>query len=532
MRQRGWRMWIAAATLSLGGELVDAQSTAKLAAPGWTRDDAAHLLRRAAFGGTPEQIDRFHALGRQGAVSELVDYEKVKAAFEPPSVMPYEPPPFYKEGPLAPEERQEVIRIRRQNHIIEFSNMSEWWLRRMISTPRPLEEKLTLFWHGHFTSGMREVENPRFLYDQNQLFRRLAKGSFGELVKAISADPAMLRYLDNVSNVAGHPNENYARELLELFTMGEGNYSENDIKAVARAFTGWTINRATGTPFFEMQKHDFGFKALFGQFRRFNGYDVVDLILAQPATAKHVAHELWVYFAGTEPDPAVLTYLASTFQRSNFSIEALLRAMFMHDAFYAPAVKFAAVKSPAELVVGTYRLLELPPSNAASLATALRRMGQELFQPPNVKGWDGGLKWINTSTLLERYNFVVGALYGNEAPREGEQMAMRMQQMMSDMPPEMASELKLATRDPNVDQPPFDPAPLLRKYKLDTAEKIVDHFASRLLQQPLPERMRRTLLDRLKSQVGDSPNWDSESATTAIRGLIHLIVSTPEYQVE
>ncbi|GMU36014.1 MAG: DUF1800 family protein [Phycisphaerae bacterium] len=526
MRARAVRLWGLGliGALATGGDVAWADDPLRSTTDSWTRDDAAHLLRRAGFGGTPEEIDRLHALGKAAAVDRLVGYEQFKANFEPPSILPYEPPAFMKEGPLSPEERQEVIRIRRQNTIVQAQNLCEWWLRRMITTPRPLEEKLVLFWHGHFTSGLREVEQPRFLYDQNELFRRYAKGSFGTLTKAVSYDPAMLRYLDGVNNVASHPNENYARELLELFTMGPGAFSENDVKSVARAFTGWTINRATGTLEFQEKEHDYGFKPLFGQFRRYNGVEVVDPILAQPATAKFIARKLWVYFAGTEPDAALLNALANVLRGSGYKIDVLLRKMFLSDAFYAPQVRFQAVKSPAELIAGTYRALEIRPLNANAMVAAMRRMGHELFQPPNVKGWDGGVKWVNTSTLLERYNFATVPLYGADAPREGEMM----QRMMQDTPGGMA----IAQRDANLDQPPYDPLPVLERYDLRTPEQVVDHYVKRLLQQEIPDDQRAALVAHLREH--EIHRWDTpkEAVAAAVRGLIHLIISTPEYQVQ
>lgn len=488
----------------------------------WTRDDAAHLLRRAGFGGPPEEIDALYALGRQGAVARLVDYERINVSFEPPSVLPLQPPPGLKESVLTAEQRQELVRFRRQNNIAQFLNISEWWTRRMISTPRPLEEKLTLFWHGLLTSGMREVDVPRMLYDQNELYRHYAKAHFPDLIRRVSYDPAMLRYLDNVSNVASHPNENYARELMELFTLGVGNYQESDIKSVARAFTGWTINRATGSAYFDAREHDYGFKPLFGQVRRFNGIETLDVILSQPAATRHLARELWVYFAGTEPDEELLAALGATLRSSNFDVGLLLRKMFLSDAFYDPRVRFQAVKSPAELIAGTYRALGIQPVNAAVLVQAMRRMGQELFQPPNVKGWDGGVKWINTSTLLERYNFATHALYGSEAPREESMMSM-----MAPLPG-----LAPVRRDPNLDQPPFDPAPILERYNLHTPEEIVDHFIQRLLGQPLDDESRQALIERLRERKVHHKETPKEEVDQAIRGLIHLIISTPEYQVE
>lgn len=487
----------------------------------WTREDAAHLLRRAGFGGAPEDIDALFALGREGAVAHLVDYDRIIVSFEPPSILPVRPPTMFKESELTPEQHQELVRFRRQNNIIQFANISEWWLRRMVTTPRPLEEKLVLFWHGLLTSGMREVESPRMMYAQNELFRRYAKSHYTDLIRRICYDPAMLRYLDNVSNVASHPNENFARELLELFTLGPGNYRESDIQSVARAFTGWTVNRSTGMAYFDARNHDYGFKPLLGQVRRFNGIETLDVILAQPAASRHLARKLWVFFAGSEPDEELLKALADVLRRSNYDVSALLRRMFLSDAFYDPSLRFQAVKSPVELVVGTYRTLGIQPLNAAVCVQSLRRMGQELFQPPNVKGWDGGLKWINTSTLLERYNFATSPLYGAEA-RRGE-LTMSMTMTLPGLMP--------ARRDLNLDQPPFDPGPIMERFNLRSPEDIVDHFAMRLLYRPLHGDARQALIDFLRTRNLHAKGTAKEDVNQAIRGLIHLIISTPEYQV-
>jgi len=496
-----------------------------IASADWSREHAAHLLRRAGFGGTPEEIDRFTRLGRRGAVYALVYYERQSARFQPPTVLPYQPPPFKDVQEPTQEQREAYVRMRRQNEAAQLANVSEWWIRRMIGTPRPLEEKLVLFWHGHLTSGIREVQNARFMFDQNNLFRRFASGNYRELLLRVAADPAMLRYLNNASNVARQPNENFARELLELFTLGEGHYSERDVKEVARAFTGWSIDPRTGAFTYNPRDHDDGVKILFGRYGRFQGTEVIDIILEQPQAARFMADKVWRWLAGTAPGEPLLAAMAAELRRSRFEVKPLIENILLSDAFYAPEVRWAMVKSPVDLVVGTCRLLEIDLYNAAEMTRALKMMGQQLFQPPNVKGWDGGVAWINTATLFERYNFAAGLIYGGQAPR-----ARHLTGDLLEDPAPMAAVIRPAKRDLNTDQPMFDPSPILRKYHLDSAEAIVDHFVARLWQREPDPATREALVEHVRRLGGDIKP-DGADTAAAVRGLIHLLISSPEYQV-
>ncbi len=524
--RRGCALPRCAVLLSLSVVMPGAAAESPLAASTeWSRDHAAHLLRRAGFSGTPDEIERFTQMGRRSAVYTLVHYERQTARFQPPTVLPYQPPPFKDMGEPTQEQREAYVRIRRQNEAAQLANITEWWIRRMISTPRPLEERLVLFWHGHLTSGIREVQSARFMFDQNNLFRRYAYGDYRELLLRIAADPAMLRYLDNDNNVAREPNENFARELLELFTMGEGHYAERDIKEVARAFTGWSVDGRTGQFTYNQRNHDDGVKMLFGRYGRFQGTEVIDVILQQPQTARFMADKLWRHLAGTAPSDALLDAMALELRRARFDFRPLIEKILLSDAFYEDGVRWAMVKSPVDLVVGTCRLLEIDLYDAAEMSRMLRLMGQQLYQPPNVKGWDGGVAWINTATLFERYNFANGLIYGSEAPRPRNPANALLEDNM-----EMAPFVKAARRDPNSDQPPFDPAPMLRKYRLDSAEAIVDHFVARLWQRT-PEAAQRAALIAHVRRVGGDLKPDGADTAAAVRGLIHLLISAPEYQV-
>jgi uncharacterized protein (DUF1800 family) len=272
----------------------------------------------------------------------------------------------------------------------------------MIHTDSPLTERMTLFWHNHFTSAIQKVKIPRLLYHQNLLLRRHALGSFRTLVHAVSRDPAMVIYLDSHWNKKSHPNENFARELLELFTLGEGFYTEQDIKEAARAFTGWQVSRKTGEFQFRPRLHDFGEKIFLGRRGRFNGDDIIDIVLDHPRTAVHITERVWTAFISDIPDPAEVEKLAHVFRVSDYSIRALIREMLLTANFWAASNRRALIKSPVELLVGTIRMYRIPVRKPEILPRISRRLGQDLFNPPTVKGWPVSTGWITTATLLDR----------------------------------------------------------------------------------------------------------------------------------
>lgn len=263
---------------------------------------------------------------------------------------------------------------------------------------------MTLFWHGHFTSGFREVRSSHLLYQQNQLLREHALGNFYQLLLRISTDPAMLIYLDSARNRKEQPNENYARELMELFTLGEGQYTEADIKAAARAFTGWTIDDRQFR--FRRRQHDYDDKTFMGRTGPWNGGDIIQIILEQPAAHHYIVTRLWEFFCYDEPERSVVRGLSTTFRKNDFDIRPVVRQILTSRGFYSIQSRGRRIKSPVQLSVGTIRALGITEYDALALNRVLGEMGQVLFQPPNVKGWDGGHKWINTATLFSRYNFV------------------------------------------------------------------------------------------------------------------------------
>ena len=276
----------------------------------------------------------------------------------------------------------------------------------MIATDSPMTERMTLFWHNHFTSQLPKVKWPSLMLQQNILLRHEALGNFATMLRAISKDPAMLIYLDNISNKKSHPNENFARELLELFTLGEGHYTEQDIKEAARAFTGWTVDRKSGKFRFNPRVHDFGKKTFLGRTGRFDGDDIIDIILEQNRTAEFITGKFYRAFVSPEIDEAEVARIAAVFRKSGYEIKALMYEILTTDALKREANRELLIKSPIELVVGTLRTFETPDTMGRYLFRVTRAMGQELFNPPNVKGWPGGKAWITTGSLVERRSFL------------------------------------------------------------------------------------------------------------------------------
>ena len=377
----------------------------------WNRRLAAHLLRRAGFGGSPADIDRFTSLSPAAAAEALVRFDDASA--EPPLLQPQLIPPlgmYAKGAPVDDTAVQARKAFQMQNNAIRRDNLialQTWWLERMIAAPNPLQEKMTLFWHGHFTSSPEKGTTEQELLAQNQLFRTFALGNIRELAQRVSQDPAMLRYLDNNVNVKAHPNENYARELMELFTLGIGNYTEQDVRESARAFTGWTFRRNpddTGAFLANPRQHDDDPKTFLHQTGNFDGTDIVRIIFAQPACARFFATELLAFYVYEDPEPGLVDQVAALLVRHDFELRPVMATLLASNVFYSARAYRALVKSPVEFVVGTHQLFGVSTVARVELG-ALRAMGQVLFYPPNVKGWDGGAAWLNSQTVLTRENF-------------------------------------------------------------------------------------------------------------------------------
>ncbi len=304
--------------------------------------------------------------------------------------------------------RRKINQQIRLNERDSIASLQNWWLNRMLTTPAPLQEKMTFYFHGHFTTAaIQKGVDPLMVFNQNQLFRQYALGNLRELTWAVSTDPAMLIYLDNATNVAKHPNENYARELMELFTLGVDHYTEQDVREAARAWSGWIVNRKTGQARFAPRRHDDGTKTFLGQTGNWSGQDIVDIIYRQPACAEFWANSLLNFFVYNNPEPELVTAVSGLIRSHDYELHPVMSTLLRSNLFFSPRAYRALVKSPVEFLVGTYKAFGVPQIGDQG-QRALNQMGQVLFNPPNVAGWPGGANWLTSQTLIARQNFVAG----------------------------------------------------------------------------------------------------------------------------
>ena len=458
----------------------------------------AHLMRRAGFGASRDELEERVAKGYEATVEELLEPE-VNGI-----------PPFH-EGIL-------------YRHFQGFRNpgnplnMQSNWMYRMINTPRPLEEKMVLFWHHVFATGYSKVDNGNQMLAQIETFRRYALGNYRDILVELSKDPAMIFWLDNNENHKHAPNENWGRELLELFSMGQGNYTEEDVKECARAFTGWTIsNRLPRNPYgrflweFEYREddHDDTEKMFLGHRGRFNGEDIIDIVIRQPATARFIARHLYNFFVADEVqvpswqdvaprDPAAVNIIGDAFISSGYDIRSTLKMLFNSDFFKDEAVRFAKVKSPAELIAGTMRLVgefRYPKPGITALAEECNYQGQALLDPPSVEGWHTGGEWIDSGALLRRINFAADQMVKQELP--GIQFIIE----------------KMSCHE-----------------ALD-AEGLVDGCLDLMGPVQVEEQTRRELIDHVsKSEPANGNGGEPRSFSDRVVGAMQIIASTREYQ--
>jgi uncharacterized protein (DUF1800 family) len=361
----------------------------------WTPGLAAHLYRRAAFGATLAQIKEAVHHSPAAVVEQIVSGADDSRDFRQ----------------LSDELATSVLSTG------ESGQLAAWWVYIMLATKNPLLERMTLFWHGHFATSADKVNDASSMLAQNRLLRQYALGDFRPLVQAISRDPAMLAYLDSATNRRGHPNENYARELMELFCLGEGNYSEKDVQELARCFTGWEIKLAKFR--FNRFQHDPGPKTFLGKFGSFEDGASIDWILEQPQAARFIVGKLYRQFVCDEPDPPpqLLEPLVDELRESGWRIGVVVQRILASQLFFSTHSIGRKIRSPVDLAIGFLRSLE-GSTNAHELAAELQQNGQGLFFPPNVKGWDGGRAWINSSTILGRAN-MMARIIGDEKTRFG-----------------------------------------------------------------------------------------------------------------
>lgn len=385
------------------------------------REKVAHLLRRFGLGASEAELDYYLKLGLPATIDSLLNYEQIDEGFDVPIT-----------------KFQQGAKMR-----VSMRGLQAWWVLRLLATRRPLQEKMTLFWHNHFATSAAKVNQPVLMYQQNCLLREQATGKFQDLLMDVSKDPAMLLWLDNQYNVAGRANENFAREVMELFTLGIGHYTEKDIQESARAFTGWAFRRTktyeddfgngarTAVFFFKTRQHDDGVKNFLGSSGNFNGDDIIGLLCGNPQTAKFIAKKLWTWFAYSDPEPELVERLASDWYQNGLDIKYLLRKVMESDEFYSAKAYRRVFKNPVDFVIAPMRQLGIGAQLVAAVKTmdevsgsalgvisnaveAINEMGMPLFFPPDVAGWDIGKAWITSATMVERTSFGP-AMFGDAA---------------------------------------------------------------------------------------------------------------------
>ena len=511
-----------------------------LPARDFTPHAAAHLLWRAGFGGTWEQAQELAGLGLDGAVDRLVNFPPSTNLPAPPcAILPEETNKALEDRIRAlPDEetRQKERSIRDNLERQRIRDLKLWWLNRMLaSSPsnvsvHPLEEKLTLFWHSHFATSFEDkIDRTYPIWRQNQTFRELAVSPFLEQLNALIRDPAMLVWLDNASSHRGQPNENFARELMELFSTGVGHYTENDVKESARALTGYSVERDDWTFKFREQAHDSGEKTFLGQTGQFDGPDILRIICLQPATAKFLAKKLLEYFVCTQPDPEMITPVADLYRSSGYNLKQLLHTLFRSQLFYSERATNSVVKSPVLLAIGALKAMRtrLPPDEL--ILGALRVMGQDLFFPPDVNGWPGGADWINSNTLLVRYNFANFLMHGvspdefKTYDRTADRTTNRREFMETQRNPAAVNW-----------SPKYQIEQSGASRRMLTARDIVDYYIQQFLQRE-PSRELRDALVQLATTDGAggsrSMSLQDTNFDERARGLVHLIMSSPDYQL-
>ncbi len=459
----------------------------------WNARWAAHLYRRAAFGASHEEIREAEIRGFDATLERLFRGETTAADLLPTLV-----------------DTGRVAALRDDGTGTELRG---WWLYCMLQGGHPLREKMTLFWHNHFATSITKVRNPPLMFDQNRLLREHAFDRFEPMLQSLSRDGAMLVWLDSNSSVKGRPNENYARELLELFSLGVGNYTERDVREAARAFTGWHTHE-TGFRF-DADSHDSGLKKVLGKTGRWDGGDVIRIILEQPAAARFLVRKLYAYFVSEiAPPDSLLEPICVQLRQTDFDVAAVLRTMLSSRLFFSDHAFRKRIKSPVEYALGAVQAVyksydesdpNYRPLPHRALVRALTGMGQSLFAPPNVKGWPGGRVWLNTSTVLERNNFAAaiasGQLWWDDRTSFRPSGAFALPKALD--PARILDEL-----------PAKDPAEL--------ANGLIERF--------VPGGVRAQSVEKLTAFLADGKPTGNARATR-VREAVHGVLTMPEYQL-
>ena len=571
----------------------------------WSYERAAHLLERAGFGGTPEEIRALAQLTPEQAVQRLVRYEAIDNShlqpFDESGIWDPELDPFPVSRPATTDQakaRGEALGVqlkpggnRRMQPVVnkffywlrasrlETNRAAYWWAQRMLTTNRPLEEKMALFWHGHFATSEEKVRDYRKMLGQLDLYYRYGTGNFRDLVIGVAQDPAMLAFLDAGVNVKGAPNENFAREIMELFTMGVGNYSEQDIREAARAFTGWNyvdlkfvVNR---------DEHDDSDKSVLGQRGPLDGVQVIDVILAQPVTAEFLASKIYRFFVREDVTPQLRRQLGAVLRDNRYEIAPLLTTILLSRDFYSAPSYGTRIKGPVELVVSTYKKLGLTSvPGVPDFNDTTSTLGQQLFRPPTVAGWAQGRSWVTPGLLIERGNFARDVVFpdinyiptdrypslltGDEIRSVHERISLGYDITSATKPMSMAyggaGDAGMAMSSSMVDRDEdfntryasyrgwqmavekvkpiprtfaqLDLTAMVEREKLTSTTQVVDYFLGRLLVVQIDATRRAELIAFLDAELGTA---DIQRAQTymedPLRMLVHLILSMPEYQL-
>lgn len=563
----------------------------------WDERRAKHLLERAGFGGTPEEITELSKLSPKAAVRRLVYFEGAPEDKLPPfnhsgvfdpSLDPF--PPSRPATTNLAKKNGEALGVkvkasgnRRLQPVVnrffywlrasrlETDRISYWWANRMLHSPRPLKEKMALFWHGHFAVNESKVRDYRKHLQLLGVFHQHGLGSFREILIETSKSPAMLAFLDNGVNVKDSPNENFAREIMELFTLGVGHYTEQDIREAARAFTGWYYKDLAFV--LRENQHDKGDKTVLGRTGNFSGEDIIDILLDAPA-AEFISAKLYRYFVHDNPSPEVTKQLAAVLRDNNYEIAALMETMFLSRDFYSAKSSGNIIKSPVQLAVSSYRKLELKRiPGVPDFNVATRELGQHLFNSPTVAGWAQGRAWITPGLLIARQNFAYDVIYpdvnfiptdrypdqpnirsvselleegasiseATQPPGGMEKSNMSMASIMADMDEDFNTRygsyrgwqmaLEKVKPIPRYTAG-MDLAQIVKRENLQNVEQIVDHFLLRLMSVQTTTEQRQALIDALKEELGTENLEEAQSyIEDPLRKLVKQIMSLPEYQL-
>jgi hypothetical protein len=563
----------------------------------WSYQKAAHLLERAGFGGTPSQIHKLLEVSPEEAVDSLVNPTRSNShllKFEHSEIFDPGLEPFPASRPattkLAKETGQALgIKVRANGNRplqpivnkffywlrasrLETDRVTQWWAERMVFTDTPLTEKMALFWHGHFATNEDKVRDYRKMLKQLQLFQNEGLGNFRALMVAVAKDPAMLAFLDAGVNIKESPNENFAREIVELFTMGVGHYTEQDVREAARAFTGWNYN---GLNFvLNRNQHDNGSKTFLGHTGNLSGEKVIEIILNQKVSAEFIASKIYAFFVSENIDPLLRKALGQKLQDFNYEIRPFLKLLFLSENFYSTKVVGTRIKSPTELIVSTYRKLELNEfPGAPDFNHVTGSLGQRLMHPPTVAGWSYGRAWITPSLLIQRGNFAYNLMFPDiefipwdKYPGEIQYRIINVHQKIRDgasiteatKPVSDYSEVvalsNQADRNEEFntrfgsyrgwqmaiervlpierDLPQISLTKMIISEKLNTKEQVVDYLVRRFISVPLDEHTRVMLGQLLLEEVGDENlSQHINSIEMPLRTLLHAILSLPEYQL-